>query len=927
MTKRVLRYLRQCYQADHSRLGFLDVFHRNVEHLIFLKEEEALFSQQLDMVPLVEAEARDAARAAFTYQKEKDMVHGTLILVGHIPPKNEDDKGQFVCAPLLLQNVRLVETREEGVVWVEPEVGTARLNHHLLAALPLAEGADNLASALWDILGHVPLTDTDVLAASNLLDDVVSGFVEADAVQYPTIVDEKSLRSQARSTKRKKQLTLVSASMLALIKRGIEARGVLSELESLAELEKPATPIRKLFDLDEEPTASETVSDVWQGVPVVLSGPQCKVLENAVKHPVSLVIGPPGTGKSFTIAALAVEHITRGARVLVASKMNHAVDVVAAKINEMITVDAGPVRGGRRQYMRELKAKLEHLTRNPPKEISHKDVLKLQLELEKSCKALLKTEATLEKFCERELEWGATMAERTGGIWGKVKQQYVRFRTQQHAEDLGAIQIAKTAWEKALNTRRYQAKRLAEVTIRNRLAHRLHNHRKDFRTFLGGIRARTGTRQEALFDKVDFQVILDAFPIWLVNLAHVSDVLPFRQELFDLAIIDEASQCDMASCLPLMQRAKRVVFVGDPCQLRHISFLSRDRQRLFAEKHQLLDEEMSSFDYRERSILDLVNDKAASEEVVFLDEHFRSEPPIIAFSNRHFYNNGLHLITQKPGVKYTHALKLIRCDGERDEHGVNHGEINQILADIQAILKTAAESGVPTPSIGVLSPFRDQVDALAAVLTEHFSFEQRTACNLLVGTAHTFQGEERDQMFLSLSLDKRFHSASLRFLENEGVFNVSITRARLGQHVYCSLDPATLSAESLLRKYLEHILQSQESGAPLINQQVSMHCDFSEEVAEVLMEKGFEVKKEHPCSGMTIDLVAFRNSVSILIDLIGYPGETAGWMPLERYRMLGRAGMQIVLLPYSLWVINRTAAIALLEQAFGVASRLKTQRK
>ena len=49
--------------------------------------------------------------------------------------------------------------------------------------------------------------------------------------------------------------------------------------------------------------------------------------------------------------------------------------------------------------------------------------------------------------------------------------------------------------------------------------------------------------------------------------------------MFDVAIIDEASQCDIASCFPILFRAKRAVIVGDDKQLPHLSFLGGEKQK------------------------------------------------------------------------------------------------------------------------------------------------------------------------------------------------------------------------------------------------------------------------------------------------------------------------------------------------------------
>ena len=138
--------------------------------------------------------------------------------------------------------------------------------------------------------------------------------------------------------------------------------------------------------------------------------------------------------------------------------------------------------------------------------------------------------------------------------------------------------------------------------------------------------------------------------------------MPLIPEMFDLAIIDEATQCDIASCLPILQRAKRVAIVGDPKQLRHVSFLARSKQAILATKEGLSAEVADQLNYRSKSILDLAEETITEQQrVQFLDEHYRSRPDIIQFSNRHFYNSSLRIMTQNPELVRFRNIQVIQC--------------------------------------------------------------------------------------------------------------------------------------------------------------------------------------------------------------------------------------------------------------------------
>jgi hypothetical protein len=160
-------------------------------------------------------------------------------------------------------------------------------------------------------------------------------------------------------------------------------------------------------------------------------------------------------------------------------------------------------------------------------------------------------------------------------------------------------------------------------------------------------RARVG-KAEALFAEMNLAFCSRLFPLD-VDVPRSRKLAPFEREMFDLVVVDEATQSDMASGLPALYRARRAAVTGDPKQLRHVSFLSRDRQRLLGEEAGLSEEEVETLDYREKSLLDLVDDSlSSSERAIFLDEHFRSMPSIIAFSNREFYSGRLRVMTARP---------------------------------------------------------------------------------------------------------------------------------------------------------------------------------------------------------------------------------------------------------------------------------------
>jgi GTPase SAR1 family protein len=102
----------------------------------------------------------------------------------------------------------------------------------------------------------------------------------------------------------------------------------------------------------------------------------------------------------------------------------------------------------------------------------------------------------------------------------------------------------------------------------------------------------------------EIQELLSFFPIWVVTNLSAKNSLPLKENLFDLLVIDEASQCDIASALPLFYRAKQVVIIGDPKQLKHISLLRESEDKKVASENKI-SELYLDYAYSKNSLYDI----------------------------------------------------------------------------------------------------------------------------------------------------------------------------------------------------------------------------------------------------------------------------------------------------------------------------------
>jgi very-short-patch-repair endonuclease len=279
-----------------------------------------------------------------------------------------------------------------------------------------------------------------------------------------------------------------------------------------------------------------------------------------------------------------------------------------------------------------------------------------------------------------------------------------------------------------------------------------------------------------------FPRVAKILPCWSVTSLSARGRLPFEPGIFDLAVIDEASQCDIASALPLLYRARRAVIIGDPLQLKHVSTVAPQEDRVMLAAHGLA-EGRAAWAYSVNSLFDLARSLCRYEDIVSLRDHHRSHRDIISFSNRHFYRGGLRIATGHeklkqpspgPGVRWLDLPgKVVRPAGGG---ALNIPEAEAVVAEVR---KLAVEQGY-SGAIGVVTPFRAQANRIRTLVHHNPELARRSsALQFVVDTVHGFQGDERDVIFFSPVVSAGVGETTLRFLKTHAnLFNVAITRAR-----------------------------------------------------------------------------------------------------------------------------------------------------
>jgi len=298
---------------------------------------------------------------------------------------------------------------------------------------------------------------------------------------------------------------------------------------------------------------------------------------------------------------------------------------------------------------------------------------------------------------------------------------------------------------------------------------------------------------------------LNIFNISCVTSLSAKNAFPLENELFDMVIIDEASQCDIASAIPLILRAKQLVVIGDPLQLKHISMVNGYEEAFIKEK--LLVGNLPFLHYNDKSLYDYCKNLLAltatpNNVPIMLDRHYRCHPHIFGYSNETFYareEKALTVCTSDTQFSLNpKGIIWVDVKGNQRAKNVN---INDLEVDetIKLVIKIAQTH--LSASIGIVTPFRAQAEQLNTKIPPQY--RER----IIADTVHKFQGDEKDVMIYSLVVTDNSPSTKIQWIDNSvpNLVNVAVTRAR--NTLYIVGNKEYIKQNSSLKKPLGKLAQ------------------------------------------------------------------------------------------------------------------------
>ena len=420
---------------------------------------------------------------------------------------------------------------------------------------------------------------------------------------------------------------------------------------------------------------------------------------------------------------------------------------------------------------------------------------------------------------------------------------------------------------------------------------------------------------------------IHAIPAWVMPLYRLWETAKGEPGLFDTIIIDEASQAGIDS-LVLLLLGKRVIIVGDDKQNspEAVGVLEDDIARL---THEYL----RAFRFREEfrpdtSLYD--HAERAFGNVISLREHFRCVPEIIRFSNELCYSEAPLIPLRQPPPGRLEPLRATfvpegSCSGEGTRL-TNCAEAERIVEAIQRCLDDGAYAG-KTMGVIVLQGHA-QAELIERRLAELLEPRVREERKIRCGVPATFQGDERDVVFLSLVVAPGYPYRALTGLSDQRRFNVAMSRARDQVWLFHSVQQHDLNREDLRWRLLDFFyrprrgeesfeeldrLEREVTRLPrrLGEQPAPYDSWFEVDVALELLRRGYQVRPQYEVAGYRIDLVIEGQDRRLAVECDGdaWHGPERYEQDMARQRQLERAGWTFVRLRESEFYADRAQAV------------------
>lgn len=535
---------------------------------------------------------------------------------------------------------------------------------------------------------------------------------------------------------------------------------------------KVSVPIKAFFgDLLERPrrTAAYPITLINQKINM----DQLLAIHTAMKYPVAYIQGPPGTGKTNTIINTIVTAFFSERTVLFVSYNNHPINGVYEKLSHIKYkgkhIPFPILRLGNNEKVKEALVTIQNLYQS----VKNIHVYETTLSRKKDDRKMRARQLSdLLKRYEEHLDL-KEREETIDRLLDYGKNSDVSLQTRLPFEtDLSGRQ------RQQINRKMEAAGEISEEEAISLLDDDMEELKKYLYYTSAKYIQKIGTSRyhdlREIIEMADEEKRLEEFSKYLSekdNIIKLQKIFPViattcisaqrigeAEPMFDMVIMDEASQCNTAVSLVPILRGESLMLVGDPQQLNPVILLDEVTNEKLKKRYGVSEE----YDYRKNSIYKTYLACDAVSDEILLRNHYRCHKNIIEFNNRKYYNSRLNICSDS-----REKSPLLYIDME--EAGTDYK--NTAPAEAQKIAEYVANNREKT--IGIITPFVNQKKLIEEKL------KRAGVMDVTCGTVHAFQGDEKDVVLFSTAITDQTQAGTYEWLKNnKELINVATSRAK-----------------------------------------------------------------------------------------------------------------------------------------------------
>lgn len=536
-------------------------------------------------------------------------------------------------------------------------------------------------------------------------------------------------------------------------------------IDDMFQKDEVTAPIQAFFgNLVQEPASRKVFPIALLNKQINLD--QLLAIHNAMKYPLAYIQGPPGTGKTNTIVNTLVTAFFNEQTVLFTSYNNHPIDGVCEKLQLISNGNKGyiPFPIIRLGSDEKVAMAIEYI-KNLYEATKEINIYEGTLEKRKSDRIARTRQLTslLQDYEER-----LKLMETQEAIQSLMdSNKHLTFQTQLQGVQLRQVE------EKIKQTGNITEEDALKLVLEDEEAFKNYLYYTSAKCIKHLQEPKNADLLKIVYTE-DVTEKVKAFNDYIKkdeNLKKFQKIFPIIATTsisahkigtpgvqFDMVIMDEASQGNIATSLVPIIRGASLMLVGDPQQLNPVILLSQIDNRKLRKTYKITDE----YDYINNSIYKVFLACDSVSREILLSHHYRCNDRIIQFNNKKYYNGKLKICNHS---KELHPLVFIDVP-ENKTYCKNTApmEVNQII-------KYASMN--KDKSIGVITPFANQKELINQELKDN------ELSNVSCGTVHAFQGDEKDVVLFSLALTEKTGKGTYEWLKNnKELINVAVSRAK-----------------------------------------------------------------------------------------------------------------------------------------------------